>query len=225
MKYKILLLIGVFLSGILTVVYAQEPLKPDVSRMFNFEKEEKINHLSNVSTEEAFKKLTALEFMFDENLLHKAIYKAFEHRKSEAVALVINNLTLHQHQTMNGKIIDSENSLYIARNFLAVFPEEAMESLLKLYNTADPPTRANIIYTAGNMSGQRIKDLLIQALDDKTVFEKENPEIMGYRLRICDVAYNQLVIRYKINNILRTIGNEFKAETRDYHINILKKKL
>ena len=44
-------------------------------------------------------------------------------------------------------------------------------------------------------------------------------------MRICDVAYNQLVLRYRIKNVLRTIGPIYRPENRDYHISVLKGRL
>lgn len=44
-------------------------------------------------------------------------------------------------------------------------------------------------------------------------------------MRICDLAYNQLVLRYRLKNVLRTIGPVHRIETQDSHIEILKGKL
>lgn len=217
-------LFALLFVGIFTAAHAQEPVRPDVSRMFDFDREAKINHLSNVSAEEAFNNLTSPEFMLNDDFLHKAVFKAFEFRKSDAIAIVVQTLRTAQHRAVKNTP-ETEDRLYISRKFLEIFPEDTTGTLLKLYGSADAPTRSRILYAAGNMPGQSIRELLVKALDDKTTFEKENPEIAGLPLRICDAAYNQLVIRYKIQNVLRTIGNDLTIQTRDYHINILKKHL
>ena len=41
-------------------------------------------------------------------------------------------------------------------------------------------------------------------------------------LRVCDVAYNLIVLHYGIQNVLRTIGTVHRIEVRDYHIDKLK---
>ena len=65
--------------------------------------------------------------------------------------------------------------------------------------------------------------LLIQALDDKSVYEEENPEVpSAYLCASVMLAYNQLVLRYKIRNVLRTISPAHRIEDRDYHIGVMK---
>ncbi len=66
--------------------------------------------------------------------------------------------------------------------------------------------------------GDVIRLLLIEALDDDTSCEDRLPETVGEPLRICDVAYNQLVLRYNIKGVLRTIGTVHNLEAREYHI-------
>jgi len=95
--------------------------------------------------------------------------------------------------------------------------------LVSLYERGDAVTKGNIIQAAGNMAGGgEIRKLMIRALDDTSAYEEENPDSPGEPLRICDVAYNQLVLRYTITNVLRTISPLHSIATRDYHIAILK---
>jgi hypothetical protein len=70
--------------------------------------------------------------------------------------------------------------------------------------------------------GQSIRELLIDALDDEAFCEDTDPESIGKPLRICDVAYNQLVIRYKIKKVQRVIGSIHAIDMRNQHIRILK---
>jgi len=70
--------------------------------------------------------------------------------------------------------------------------------------------------------GQEIKHLLIEALDDVASYGELAPDDMGEPLRVCDMAYNQLVLRYSIRNVHRTIGPGNIIETRDQLIDILK---
>ena len=57
---------------------------------------------------------------------------------------------------------------------------------------------------------------------DKSVCEEKLPESVGDPLRVCDVAYNQIVLHFEIQNVLRTIGTVHRIEVRDYHIDKLK---
>lgn len=118
---------------------------------------------------------------------------------------------------------EQTRDLYVAKKILQVFPEEAVNDLQDLYRMGDPITRRNVLYAAGKMAGgQAVQNMLIEALDDKSFSEESDPEMIGEPLRICDAAYNQLVLRYRIRNVLRAIGNAHRIEVRDYHIDILK---
>jgi len=93
----------------------------------------------------------------------------------------------------------------------------------KVQDNGDTVARSNVISVLGRMAGgQRVRDLLISALDDTTFCVSEYPERTGQLLRICDLAYNQLVLRYMVKDVLRTIGTVHSIEVRDYHINVLK---
>jgi hypothetical protein len=204
---------------------AAEPERPDVNHVFDFEKEAKINDVVNLPTQEAFEKLKGLEFLINDNLLHKAVFKTFKNRKKEGINLALNYLKLPEREIINGKSIDRTNDFYVVKKIFEVFPEESVNKILKLYKNGDAVTRGNIIRASGNVSGNAVRKLLIKALNDKAVCEEEYPEMAGEPLRICDVAYNQLVLRYNIKNVLRTIGNVYRIEVRDYNIDILKSKL
>jgi hypothetical protein len=95
--------------------------------------------------------------------------------------------------------------------------------LVSRYGESGTVTKGNIIQAAGSVAGgQEIRRLLTQALDDSSVYEEENPDAIGSPLRICDLAYNQLVLRYNIRNVLRTISPSHSIKNRDHHIGILK---
>jgi hypothetical protein len=82
-----------------------------------------------------------------------------------------------------------------------------------------PEIRANVIYIIGDMDGGKAVDaLLIEALYDTSVCREATGESLGEPLRICDMAYNQLVIRYSMKNVLRTIGTGHSINVRNYHI-------
>ncbi len=70
------------------------------------------------------------------------------------------------------------------------------------------------------------EDILIEALNDKSIgSDEETGETDGEPMRVCDLAYNQLVLRNEITGVLRTLGPIHRIEVRDYHIEILKSKL
>ncbi len=42
-----------------------------------------------------------------------------------------------------------------------------------------------------------VRSILTNALDDKQFCEEELPDSMGDPLRVCDVAYNQIVLHFR----------------------------
>jgi hypothetical protein len=224
-NFAIILVIS-FLALLITSVNAAEPRRPDVNHAFDFEKEAKINEVSGLTPEEALERLKGVDFLTDEDLLHKAIFKTFEHRKAEGIALALGYLGSPVMEIKNGKLVDRTGDFYVAKKILEVFPGGSVDKLLKLYKKGDAVTKGNVIRASGNIAGGlRIKNLLINALDDKTFCEKKDLEMEGERLRICDVSYNQLVLRYNVENVRRAIGNIDTIKVRDSHIDILKKRL
>jgi hypothetical protein len=232
MKYKrgaicILIMMCVsFLADLIAFADVAEPQRPDVNLVFDADKESKINRVASLPLEEAVKQLKGPDFAVDDDMLHKAVFQSFRHRKKEAIALALNYVSAPVVKINGDKILSRGNDFYIARKILQVFPDEAVGELIKLYRAGETATKGNVIRVVGNIAGgPDLQDLLIDALEDKNVCGEENPEVDGDPLRICDEAYNQLVLRYKVKNVLRTIGPGHRIEVRDYHINILKDKL
>jgi hypothetical protein len=218
-------LIGAF--AFISVLYcpaeAAEPQRPNIAKSFSPEKESKVQVLISRKTREAFDGLNDVEFLTNRDLTYKAIYSAFNNRRSEALSIAENYLKLSLVEFADGKRTTRVRNFNIAKKIFEVFPDEATPMLINLYSSSDEITRGNIIRASGEVSGgQQIKDMLIKALDDKSFAEDETPEMTGEPLRVCDVAYNQLVLRYKVMNVLRTITEAHDIETRDHHIDILK---
>jgi hypothetical protein len=67
--------------------------------------------------------------------------------------------------------------------------------------------------------------MLIAALDDKTATITDEQDAAGSSLRICDLAYNQLVLNLRIAGVLRMVRADQGTGERDYHINRLKEQL
>jgi hypothetical protein len=203
--------------------YAAEPERPDVNTIFDIEREIKIEEIAGLSPGKTFDRLKETDFLINNSFLSKAVFKAFHKRKAEGIVTALASLTSPVFQEKNGTLISRTDEMFIARRILEVFPEEAASGLWDLYKKGNAMTRGNVIRVSGQVAGGRaIADLLISALDDKDFCEEEIDEVPGMPLRICDVAYNQLVLRYKIRDVLRTVGTTYKLEIRDYHIAILK---
>lgn len=203
--------------------YAAEPERPDVNAIFDIEKERKIEEIAGLSPGKAFHRFRDMDFLINDPFLSRAVFKAFHKRKAEGIVLALSSLTSPVFEKKNGTLISRTDEIFIARRILEIFPEEAASGLWEFYKNGNAMTRGNVIRASGQVAGGKaIADLLISALNDKDFCEEEIDEVPGMPLRICDVAYNQLVLRYKIRDVLRTIGTSYKLETRDYHIAILK---
>jgi len=204
---------------------AAEPQMPDVQRILSPEEELIISDVARSKPKEAFKRLKGVGFLVDEKLLHKAIYATYKDRKAEGLDLALHQLLLPQREVIAAKVVDRTAAFYVSKKFLEVFPEESVSELLELYKKGDGMVQGNVVRASGKISGGKIRGLLVEALDNKISSEEENPEMNGFPLRVCDEAYNQLVLRYKVRNVLRTIGNGLSPEVRDYHIDVLKKEI
>ncbi len=199
----------------------QEPVKPGVDRTFSAAQEQSIDQLTALAIPDVFKRLTSDEFLDEEAYLNKAIYMAFNRRVAQAVEFALG----HVRSTEPQQNPTSPEELYIAKKTLQIFQDQALKSLLDLYSSGKPKTRKNVIEALGQMEGESAREVLIDALDDPSFCEDQQPESVGEPLRICDAAYNQLVIRYKIKNVPRVIGSVHTIDMRNHHIRILKDKL
>ena len=199
------------------------PKRPDVQVMLDAGREAKISGLAGLPLQEVFQQLTTAGYQSDQAMMYKAIYRSFHNRKSDALALARNYLSSPLIEMVGGRVITRVKEFNVARRIFETFPEESTALLLDLYKQGDATAKGNIIRAAGGIAGgQDIRRLLIRALDDTSFCEEENPDATGERMRICDVAYNQLVLRYSIRNVLRTISPAHRIKTRDYHIAILR---
>lgn len=189
---------------------------PQAFTLSNNQKEE-INAIKKMSTTNAFNRLSDDHFIANSQLSEKAISEVFKNSQA-AVDFALNILPALT-QTNDHK---SVNMLITAKRILVQFADQSIPKLLLL----DNPINKNIIIAAGPLSyDPSIRKMLVAALDEKAEVIDDSPDLVGQPLRICDIAYNQLVLNLKITNLLRTIGTSMDYETRDYHINLLKQRL
>ncbi len=185
-------------------------------------KEAKIKALVSMDVQRVFKELQKSSFMSDRKGLKGAIRTGFKNREGLAVAIALK--TVESIQSDEGESGQGKR-FYISKMVLATFPYKSIEALNRMYRISDSSTKGNVIKVLGSMPRGQVKHLLVAALDNKAFCEEEDPEIVGSPLRVCDVAYNQLVWRHRTKGVLRTIGTSHRMEVRDYHIYVLKKQL
>jgi len=211
-KISMIFLCGFILSTLLTHVDAREAMVDPV-------KDAKIQQLTNLSTEDVFQNLKGGDFVYDDEFLKRGIDRAFKNRKQKGVRFAINHIQTGK----KTKDIGEARNFHVAKKILQTFPDESQKYLAELYNSGDPRIRRNVVHVVGGMPNSDFtRSILMEALEDKSVCEETLPESLGDPLRVCDVAYNQIVLHFEIQNVLRTIGTVHKIEVRDYHIDRLK---
>jgi hypothetical protein len=208
-------MIIVFFMAIAPVFAQLETDSPQVDQQFSMEKEKRINELEAMDLHSALEVLASPTFLSEEEYLDEAIYRAFKDRTEEVIAYMMKVVQSTKSATSN----EGVNNLYLAKRIFQIFPDVSLNRLIDLYMNTGPEIRANVIYIIGDMDGGKAIDaLLIEALYDTSVCREATGESLGEPLRICDMAYNQLVIRYSMKNVLRTIGTGHSINVRDYHI-------
>ncbi len=200
-----------------------EPTKPRTDFKLEAYKEYKVNQLAREEVVEAFAQLKNEDFQSDPRLLRKAIHEAFKNRPRQAVRYALGRVASRPPSEDPAVWNRGASDEAVGKNILKIFPEEAGDMLPEAFYAGTPYTRGNLIRAAGTIAGgENLRGLLIDALYDQDFCEPEAPEMAGLPMRVCDVAYNQLVLRYKIPNVARAIGVSHSISARDYHIDQLK---
>jgi hypothetical protein len=182
-------------------------------------KQAKLQQLKNLSKEDVFQNLKGADFFYDDEFLKKGIDRAFKSRKKEAVLFAIDHIRTGK----KTRDVEKAKDFHVAKKILQMFPDESQGYLAELYSSGDPGIRRNVVFAVAGMPGSDFtRYILTNALEDKSVCEENFTENVGEPLRVCDVAYNLIVLHYEVQNVLRTIGTVHRLEVRDYHIDKLK---
>jgi len=190
------------------------------------ENKEKIKWLKKMSVKQVFTELEDANIITDDDLTIDAIAESLGEKEEQAVAEAIDRIKRFDFRKIPPKSDRYARSFYVARKVLDFFADVSADKLAALYKDKDPFARAKIIRASGELCDiQSVRNMLTAALNDKAVCEQSSPEIIGWPLRVCDLAYNQLVLNLNVEGVLRTIGTGLDIEDRDYHINLLKEKL
>lgn len=182
--------------------------------------------LSRSPAGQVFAELKDDEFISDEELAQNAVVGAFGHRKAEGIALALKQVTSSVTETSPARAESRARDFVVARRILAAFPDQSVPCVLELYARGNAATKGNVVRAVGRVAGDdRVPRFLHAALTDKSVCEDLSPEEMGQPLRVCDLAYNQLVLCLAVKGVLRTISPAHSVAVRDHHIAVLKARL
>lgn len=208
------------------LVRRHEPLLFASEAEITAEQERNLRKLAAISLQDAFEELKKPEISASETVLDRGVSLAFAGNDEKAIAMAMNTLRSPRIQIADKKFVNRSDDFRIAKKIFQQFPDEAVKKLEEEYKKADPGLKGNIIQVLGGLSDEgKVKPILMKALNNDSFCEEEHPEMEGIPLRVCDAAYNQLVLRYRIKDVLRTISTIHRIDTRDYHISILKERL
>jgi len=198
---------------------------PDLGVQLSPEREAKLEQMKNLTLAEAIEELKDVGFEMNRSYMDIGILTALDDKRTEAVAFALDSLRNPKTVQIEGETVLQASDFVLAREILRLFSEESLPELIRLYNSGDPFLKRNILLVLGGMSGEGIvRSRLIAALDDQSFWQDEEG-VVGVPLRVCDTAYNQLVLRYGIKNTPRKLGTAHSLETRDYHIDRLRNAL
>jgi hypothetical protein len=188
--------------------------------------QQKISNLDNLTVPQILDELDDPNITTDENLMNNAISSSLEDKEQTAVDEAINRIKTDELKRTDPNSYRKARNFYVARKVANYFADVSANKLVDLYKDKDPYVRGRAVKSAGELSDiSSVKTMLTKALDDKSNSEDKDAEMEGQPLRVCDVAYNQMVLNENVTGVLRTIGNGLAIEDRDYHIGILKDKL
>lgn len=216
-----------FASGLLALVaglaIADEPKSGMHRPIPHREKAASLASLADLTIPEVFRELRKPGYLTDRVLSRQAVESALGHRRSEAIDMAADILEEPLIEVIDGQWVDRSREFAVARLVIEAFPGEAAPALVSLYRAGDGITRGNIVRVAGGIDGgPSIESMLRHALDDRSAAEEASPDQSGEPMRVCDLAYNQIVHRNNIRKLLRTISPNHNIATRDHHIEVLR---
>jgi hypothetical protein len=165
-------------------------------------------------------------YVHDESRSKALIRAAFDQRRDEALALALWQMSTPLIEKNDEGRQSRIRALVAARRIIETFPDTGVPRMLELYARSNALVRGNVIRCLGGLGARpEIRDLLVQALDDQTVCEEPGWNSGGDLMRLCDHAYNQLVLCDQVPGVLHTVSPVLTLDQRQYHIGELKKKL
>lgn len=187
---------------------------------------ERISSLNDLPVSQVLDELEDSNYIADDHLMTDAIAESLGNKEEQAVAQALDRIKKFKFKRTGPNAARKNRDFYVSRKVLNFFADISADKLVALYNNKDPFIRGKAVNAAGELSDfKSIRNMLTKALNDKSACQESTPEIIGLPLRVCDAAYNQLVLHLEIENMLRTIGTGHAIEDRDYHIDLLKEKI
>jgi hypothetical protein len=184
-----------------------------------------VGELAGLPPGKAFEFLKADEFVHNAAAARAAARAAFTGRQAEGVALALGQMPLPVIEKTDTEMRNRVRAFLAARRILEAFPDQSVPALRELFSRSDSVTRGNILQALAPLANEPMRQFLMEALADKRFYGDENPPPGAEPMRVCDLAYNQLVLRWRTTGVLRTLSLTYSLAVRDYQIAELKKRL
>jgi len=117
-----------------------------------------------------------------------------------------------------GRVVDRTREVFMARRILKAIGEPALQRLLQLSGTDDPFFKRNMLYALSDFDRREAIEILIAALDDRDQCKKVMPETFRRPLRVCDEAYNLLVLKLSPPDLRAPLGQAHTLNQRDERV-------
>lgn len=168
------------------------------------------------------RRLRSPEYLASAALLRLAARTGYERRPSEGLAMAIGVLTdlAASPLAADARTRTTQSERWaVARAVLTAFPEAAVPRLIELYDGGDAVTQGLVLQAMGPIDDDGAVDaVLLAALEDRRPCDRGAGESLGEPLRLCDVAYNQIVLRHGLRGVQRVLGSSHRIAVRDDQI-------
>ncbi|NLF15949.1 MAG: hypothetical protein GX595_01645, partial [Lentisphaerae bacterium] len=168
------------------------------------------------------RRLQSPDLLADATRLRLAARAGYERRPAAALAMatgVLADLAATPIAEDGPTRIRQSEGWAVARAALAAFPEAAVPRLIECYETSDAVTQGLVLQALGAIPDSgTVDEVLLAALEDRQPCARAGGEEFGEPMRLCDVAYNQIVLRHGIRGVQRVLGASHRTAVRDEQI-------
>ncbi len=172
------------------------------------------DHVTANSYESAFAELSSPEATTNPPLQKRLIQRSFLVEPSSGVRFVLEKLWAEPGSRSFADRHNLEMGICTARAILAEMPVHIQEELASMKPGSAFRT-SRLLEAMGAFRTPLALDKLKEALSDKRGSGLRMALHDGWQLRVCDVAYNTLVLRLRLSHLRSPLGSHHGYEQRD----------
>jgi hypothetical protein len=164
-----------------------------------------IPYLSADSCESVFEQLKSPEAVADDAYRKQLIHKFFLAEPASSIPFVLKKLWTGPSSHSPQHRQSHEMDCYIVRTILAEMPVEVQEVLVST-KTDTPNQKARLLETMGMFKTPLAFDGLRESLSDQRLSNLGAALYGGWPYRVCDIAYNTLILRLRLTDFRAPLG-------------------